>query len=395
MSNELYLRLDPIGGIAGDMFCAALLDAFPEHLDGLRSTIAALGPPQGWSVELDACTHPLRGSRFNVRLPNKPALVHRTWGDIRSLLEGAAIAAGVKKQALAIFGHLAQAEATVHGMPIDEVHFHEVGDWDSIIDIVGAAFLIDRLGVVSASCRSLPLGGGTVSSMHGILPVPAPATLRLLEGFPWHDDGVIGERVTPTGAAIVRSLVKTASVVGTLCAHGIGFGTRSLGLIPNCLQVLCLEATQPPSWERLIELAFDVDDQTPEDLAHALDRLRTCDGVLDLHTIPAVGKAGRLTHGVRLLLRPERLQSVIDACFRETTTIGLRWHGVERVVLPRHALDIEVEGRKLEVKVVKRPGGDTAKVEARSLLGVSGMTERQRLRDLGRERALGKRGSDE
>ena len=156
-----------------------------------------------------------------------------------------------------------------------------------------------------------------------------------------------------------------------------------------------MEATQPPSWERLIELAFDVDDQTPEDLAHALDRLRTCDGVLDLHTIPAVGKAGRLTHGVRLLLRPERLQSVIDACFRETTTIGLRWHGVERVVLPRHALDIEVEGRKLEVKVVKRPGGDTAKVEARSLLGVSGMTERQRLRDLGRERALGKRGSDE
>lgn len=395
MSNGLYLRLDPVGGIAGDMFCAALLDAFPEHLDGLRRAIAALGPPEGWSVVLEACLHPLRGSRFNVRLPNEPAPHHRTWGDIRALLEGAAIPAGVKKQALAIFGHLAEAEAAVHGMAVDEVHFHEVGNWDSIIDIVGAAYLVDQLRIVSACCGPLPLGGGTVSSMHGILPVPAPATLRLLEGFRWHDDGVIGERVTPTGAAIIRSLVKTEQVAGTLRAHGVGFGTRSLGAIPNCLQVLCLEATQPPPWERLIELAFDVDDQTPEDLAHALDRLRASEGVLDLHTIPAVGKAGRLIHGVRLLLRPEQLQPVIDACFRETTTIGLRWHGVERVILPRHTLDIEVEGRKLDVKVVKRPGGDTAKVEARSVAGVSGVAERQRLRDLGRERALGKGDNDE
>jgi len=395
-TKELHLHLDPVGGIAGDMFCAAILDAFPEHLDGLRRTVSALGPPDGWSVDVEQCLQPICGRRFLVHLPIKPDLRHRTWGDIRNLLERADIGAGVRARAGTIFGRLAEAEADVHGSTPEEVLFHELGDWDSIIDIVAASYLIDQLHLVSASCGSLPLGGGTVQSLHGALPVPAPATLRLLRGFVWHDDGVDGERVTPTGAAIAASLVSSDRVGGELCAHGVGFGTRTLGAIPNCLRVMCFEAKPlQPLAEHLIELAFEVDDQTPEDLAQALERIRALDGVLDLHTLPVVGKAGRLSHGIRALLLPERLHNVAATCFRETATIGLRWHGVDRLALTRRALEIDVQGRQMEVKVVCRPDGDTAKVEARSLQGIEGLAERQHLRHVGQEIALSRKGSDE
>jgi uncharacterized protein (TIGR00299 family) protein len=392
----MHLHLDPVGGVAGDMFCAAILDAFPDYIEGLRRSVIVLHPPDGWTVDLEACTHPVSGRRFGVHLPRRPISPSRTWGDIRAMLERAPLHPGVTKHALAIFGHLAEAEAAVHSSHVDEVHFHEVGGWDSIIDIVGAAYLIDRLGIVSASCGSLPWGGGLVQSMHGVLPIPAPATLRLLEGFQWHDDGVIGERVTPTGAAILRHLVSAGDVRGKLRTHGVGFGTRTLGAIPNCLRVMIFEAPLASlPGERLIELAFEVDDQTPEDLAQALDRLRALEGVLNVLTVPAVGKAGRLTNGVRLLLRPEQLQFLIDACFRETTTIGLRWHVVDRAKLPRRAMEIEVAGRRLEVKVVERPGGRTAKVEARSLQDEARVVERQRLRTLGQKAALGESDCDE
>ncbi len=388
----LHLHLDPVGGIAGDMFCAALLDAFPEHLDGLRATIASLQPPAGWAVDVETVHAPLRGCRFRVALPARPDHQHRHWRDIRALLERSLDESGVRQRALAVFERLAVAEARVHGVPVDAVEFHEVGDWDSIIDIVGAAYLLEQLDLRSASCGPLPLGGGTVRTGHGELPVPAPATLQLLGGFVWHDDGVAGERVTPTGAAIASALPRLPVTGGVLRATGVGFGTRDLGSRPNCLRVLCFEAaaTVAPgaSIEQLVELAFEVDDQSPEDLAAALDRLRLADGVLDVNLLAQVGKVGRAVQGVRLLLRPEALNLVVDRCLRETTTVGLRWCAVERLALLRRQVVVEVEGRRLEVKVVDRPGGPTAKVESRSLADVTDAAERARLRRLGEEAAL-------
>jgi hypothetical protein len=389
-TQGLHLHLDPVGGIAGDMLCAALLDAFPGHLEGLSATIAALEPPVGWAVAVEALDTPLRGSRFRVLLPQGPDHRHRHWRDIRALLELALEDAGVRHRALAIFERLATAESRVHGVPVEAVEFHEVGDWDSIIDIVGAAYLLERLEVHSASCGPLPLGGGTVRTAHGELPVPAPATLQLLEGFAWHDDGLTGERVTPTGAAIASALPPAQVSGGVLRATGVGFGTRQLGSKPNCLRVLCFAVAPVGAVvpERLIELAFEVDDQAPEDLAAALDRLRTAEGVLDLNALALMGKAGRMAQGVRLLARPVALDQVIDLCLRETTTIGLRWYEVERLALPRRQVAVEIEGRRLEVKVVERPGGATAKVESRSLAGVTDASERARLRRLGEEAAL-------
>ena len=386
----LHLLFDPVGGIAGDMLCAALLDAFPEHLEGLRATIAALEPPVGWAVSVETLYRPLRGSRFRVLLPQRPDHRHRHWRDIRVMLDRGLKDAGVRGRALAIFERLAAAESRVHGVPVEAVEFHEVGDWDSIIDIVGAAYLLERLEVRSASCGPLPLGGGTVRTAHGELPVPAPATLQLLEGFAWHDDGLAGERVTPTGAAIASVLPLAQTSGGVLRATGVGFGNRHLGSKPNCLRVLCFDAAPVGAGvpERLLELAFEVDDQTPEDLATALDKLRAAEGVLDLNSLALVGKAGRIAQGVRLLLRPEALDNVVDRCLRETTTIGLRWYAVERLALPRRQVAVDVEGRRLDVKVVDRLGGATAKVESRSLADVTDATERARLRRLGEEAAL-------
>jgi hypothetical protein len=388
----LHLHLDPVGGIAGDMFCAALLDAFPEHLAGLRATIARLQPPAGWAIEVEPVPAPLRGSRLRVALPACPGHRHRHWRDIRALLERGLDESAVRHRALAIFERLAIAESRVHGVPIEAVEFHEVGDWDSIIDIVAAAYLLERLNAQSASCAPLPLGSGMVRTAHGELPVPAPATLELLTGFPFHHDGIGGERVTPTGAAILAVLPRSPAVDGVLQASGVGFGTRALGSRPNCLRVLCFEgaaaAVRHAVVEPLIELAFEVDDQSPEDLAAALDHLRAVDGVLDVNLLAQIGKAGRIAQGVRLLLRPEALQSVTDRCLRETATIGLRWYPVERLALPRWQVAVEVEGRRLEVKVVDRPGGPTAKVESRSLADVADAAERARLRRLAEEAAL-------
>jgi uncharacterized protein (TIGR00299 family) protein len=392
MSKVAHIHFDPIGGIAGDMVCAALLDAFPEHLDGLKATVASLGPPEGCAVEIDVVHTPLRGRRFRVTLPARPDHRHRHWRDIRALLEERLTDDGVRGRALAIFARLAEAEARVHGVPVDEVEFHEVGDWDSIVDIVGAAYLLERIDVRGASCGPLPLGGGTVRTAHGELPVPAPATLQLLAGFAFHDDGIGGERVTPTGAAILAALLRVPAPGGVLRATGVGFGTRRLGARPNCLRVLCFDGTglaiPGAAVERLIELAFEVDDQSPEDLAAALERLRAAEGVLDVNTVPEVGKFGRLAQGVRMLLRPEALHAVVDRCLRETSTIGLRWHAVERLALARRQVEVEIEGRTLEVKIVERPGGVTAKVESRSLAGVADAAERARLRRLAVEAAL-------
>jgi uncharacterized protein (DUF111 family) len=244
------------------------------------------------------------------------------------------------------------------------------------------------------------VGGGRVQSAHGWLPVPAPATVRLLEGLPVLDDGIEGERVTPTGAAILKSLAPQAArpQAGVLKAGGIGFGTRSLPGLPNCLQILCIQVgSRPqlaaagfhPELDQVAMLRFEVDDQTPEDFALAMDRLRATRGVLSLTSFQGIGKNGRPTLSVEVLARPGELSAVAEACFRETTTIGLRWQQIARFVLSRRAQRLQLADGPLEVKLVQRPDGTGAKAEVRDLAGQAGHAERQQRRRLGEQTALG------
>jgi uncharacterized protein (DUF111 family) len=278
---------------------------------------------------------------------------------------------------------LAEAEAKVHGKTVDTVSFHELGEWDSIADIVGAAYLIDAVAS-TWSVSSLPLGRGRVKTAHGMLPIPTPATVLLLEGFEFADDGLEGERVTPTGAAILRHLGCTQAASRRsrrLLRTGIGFGTRTFPGVSNVLRVLTFEeAREHRGGDEVAQVQFEVDDQTPEDLAIALDKLRSHPSVLDVLQTPAFGKKGRMTMHIQLLTEVADMEGVFDACFSETTTIGLRYQVMQRRKLARASTTVEAAGRQMRVKVAERPGRKTAKVEADDLLNViGGRAERERL----------------
>ncbi|MCJ2067103.1 LarC family nickel insertion protein [Methylobacterium sp. J-088] len=421
----MHIHLDALGGVAGDMFAAALLDAFPEHQDGVSASIRAV------DARIACALHPhndgiLRGARFFVSGPGVEPdhrhdhghhhhphhdhdhthghthdHGHRPWSEIRAALTEADLAPSVRAQALGIFGHLADAEARVHGIAVDAVAFHEVGAFDSIADIVAAAHLIAALEVRSWSVSALPLGSGRVKTQHGPLPVPAPATTLLLAGFSTLDDGVPGERVTPTGAAILRHLCGgdpgRGRPRGILGRTGIGFGTKVLPGLSNCLRALVLEegAAAGPGRRDLAVIAFEIDDQSGEDLAMGLDCLRAEPGILDVVQAPVLGKKGRMMAHIQALVRPESLEAAIAACFRETTTIGLRYHLVEGAVLDREAHTVEQAGRPVRVKVVDRPGGRTAKAEADDSRDHAGHAARAALRRAAERLALDQQPEEE
>jgi hypothetical protein len=388
----VHLHLDAVGGVAGDMFIAAMLDAFPDLRDGMLLAIRAAGLPD--DISCRAVEHRddvLTGLRFLVEgpayRPHDRGLAlpeerhrHTPFREIRTRLERSTLKAGVKRRAVHIFSLLAEVEGKVHGMPAEAVSFHELGGWDSIADMVGAAFLIDALEPSTWSVSALPQGSGRVKTDHGWLPVPTPATALLLQGFELVDDGLQGERLTPTGAAILKHLDAAQSnaaqhgrVPRRLLRTGTGFGTRTLPGLSNVLRVLVSEdAAERMGSDRVAHIAFEVDDQTAEDLAIALDRLRAHPAVLDVLQMPAFGKKGRIMAHIQILAEPEDLDGVFKACFSETATLGLRWQLAERRILERSQATVEVDGRSVRVKIAQRPGASTAKVESDDLLSVKG-----------------------
>ncbi len=404
----MEIHLDLVGGLAGDMFIAALLDAYPQHESTVVQAIASVsGDGVTCSLELHR-DNVLQGRSFRVRKAvsggspmNKIAHEHATWADIRSRIERAALPETVRTHALAIFGLLADAEAAVHGVPPDKIEFHEVGAWDSLADIIGAATLIATLGASQWTTSPAPLGAGLVSTAHGMLPIPAPATTRLLLGMSTVDDGIPGERVTPTGAAILRYLcppggehegarLEPGRPARRLTASGTGFGTRLLPGRSNHVRILCFEADRPVALAgRAIDVfEFEVDDQSGEDLATGLDRLRAHPAVLDVTQSPMFGKKGRMMMHVQVLARAHHLDEVADACFRETTTIGLRHRAVQGLGLERRMECVDVDGIALRVKVVERPGGRTAKTESDDVLRHADHAQRAALRLRAESRAL-------
>jgi uncharacterized protein (TIGR00299 family) protein len=391
----MHLHLDAIGGMAGDMFIAAVLDAFPDLRDGMLAAIAAAGlPPQIHVGLAEHRDHALTGLRFKVVEPREAGALagaahhsHTPFADIRAQLQASPLAAPVRQRAIAIFTELAQVEAEVHGKTVDTVSFHEVGEWDSIADIVGAAWLIEALSPATWSVGALPLGRGRAKTAHGALPVPTPATVLLLKGFEFIDDGLEGERVTPTGAAILKHLGCAQAAdrsARRLLRSGTGFGTKSFPGISNVVRLLAFEAAQAaaqPQGDEVVQILFEVDDQSPEDLSIALDKLRAHPAVLDVLQAPAFGKKGRITMRIQVLAELDGIEGVFDACFRETTTIGLRYQRMQRRKLARTAASVEAGGRQVRVKVSQRPGRATAKVEADDLLNVmGGRAEREAMR---------------
>ena len=412
----MRIHLDLLGGLAGDMFIAALLDAFPDHEAGLLAAIDAVRPSGGGACRSVAHRDAvLQGRRFEVdeshhhphQHPHDHSHDHShdheattahsdhghvPWRVIRASLIDSSLPPPVLSHALAIFELLAHAEATVHGVAADEIEFHEVGAWDSIADIVGAAYLVDAVGAARWTVSAVPLGFGRVRTAHGPMPVPAPATAQLLKGFETIDDGIGGERITPTGAAILAHLcsadggsTKTTQGrrAGKLVRTGVGFGTRRLAGISNCVRALVFEeaAVEAAGGHRQLGvIEFEVDDQSAEDLAMGLEHLRAHDAVFDVVQAPVFGKKGRMMTSIRALVSLASLDAAIEACFRETTTIGLRHHVVSGAALVRRQHDVTLDGATMRVKSVARPGGATGKTESDDVAAFPGHAVRSALR---------------
>ena len=305
---------------------------------------------------------------------------------------------------MALLALLAGAEAHVHGTAVDDVHFHELGDWDSLLDVVAAGCIAANLDGAHWTASAPPLGGGVVRTAHGLLPVPAPATTFLLTGYPWRDDGIAGERVTPTGAAILRHLVPAAQCnarrdAGRLVSVGCGAGTRALPGLPNIVRALVLEralamGTADADADVVAILEFDVDDMTGEEIATAADHLRAEAGVIDVSIGTRHGKKGRPLSDFRVLAQAHAVAALAQACFTETSTLGLRVREERRRVLPRAEVATELDGATVHVKVAQRPSGArTGKAAHDDVATQRGLGARRRTRAAAVKRAL--KGSDE
>ena len=387
-------HLDPVGGIAGDMFSAALLDARPDLGDELLATINSLGLPPSVAVAIDTHKDAVQsGTRFKVSEPADEGHSHVRLADVRARLEAAGLTPAVRVRALAIFSLLAEAEGAVHGMDPAEVTFHEVGAWDATVDIVAAAWLIEALGPARWSCGPIPLGSGRVRCAHGLLPVPAPAVVLLLRGLATHDDGIAGERVTPTGAAILKHLAPSpvpAHEPETLVGVGTGFGSRTLPGLSNVLRILAFApAASAALQEAVAVLRFEIDDQTPEDLALGLDRLRQYPGILDVVQWPVYGKKGRMLAAVQVLAEAAAPDAALDAVFDETTTLGVRRSRVSRSALARDTAHHDDGRGTVRVKRARRPtGAVTVKAELADLLESTGHAAREERRRAAEAAAL-------
>jgi uncharacterized protein (TIGR00299 family) protein len=350
--------LDCHSGISGDMFLGAMLDAgFP--LETLRQALAGL-PITGYELKLEQFQDKgIRGARFDVILAaqEQPA---RHFTDIVSLLQAATLPPRVRERAISMFRCIAEAEAVVHGAALEEVHFHEVGAIDAIVDIVGAALAVETLGIETLYASALPLSSGHVKTAHGLLPIPAPATLEILRrvSAPWRPCPVEGEMVTPTGAAILAELARFETPAIRIERVGYGFGRKSFPW-PNCLR-LCLGSPSGASMEADAQAAMDsdwviviesnIDTMTGEALGGLMERLLAA-GALDAAYTPLYMKKNRPAVLLTVICRVEDGDALAQLLLTESNTLGVRMQHMQRRKARRVQQAIETPFGKMQVKV--------------------------------------------
>lgn len=410
----MHIHIDTIGGIAGDMFCAAMLDTFPQLYQPLCDFLGSLPLFNHFALRInDKKQHEIAGKQFVLTKYNRaiednthvvfhhiPKTTHGIlnnhhnehhhyhWADIQIRLKQTLHDKAVYACAMGIYTLLAEAESDVHDMPLDKIMLHEVGANDALIDIISAAYLICHSGVLTWSYSSLPWGGGTTQCAHGEIPVPAPATLKILVGFRWNSDCELGERVTPTGAAILAWLIKhhQGTLSGDCVTCGYGFGQKQLKMKPNAVR-LCLFADklstvphEPVSeYDPIYMVQCDIDDMSQELLAIAMTQLRNVKGVIDITSHHLMGKKNRWITRVELLCYTAQFPLVCNKILLETTTLGLRYWPIKRYKLDREAVTVSYLERDWPVKIAKRPDNNiTAKLEADAISDLE-LTYRQRL----------------
>lgn len=352
---------DAFSGVSGDMTVGAMLD-LGLALPVLEAAVRALELDD--VVELSARRVERLGiaaTKFDVRVHGEHAgrawtgahpHGHRPWRSIREQLETSRLDARVRDRALAIFTGLANAEAAAHGIAVDDIHFHEVGAVDAIVDITGAAIALKRLDIRRVTCSPVALGTGTVETSHGTLPLPAPATLELLRGIPTVPAHVEWETVTPTGAAILRTVVDEFGPLPAMTVESIGHGAGDdrKGPMPNVLRAV-IGSTGGLRSDRVVSLETNLDDLVPEHFDYLMERLLEA-GALDVSIQHVQMKKNRPGFLVRVLARPSDRDTLTRVLFAESTAIGVRTAELDRIVLEREVRRVTTSYGRIRVKVV-------------------------------------------
>ena len=348
---------DCFSGISGDMTLGALLDAGCQ-LELLRSGLAVLQVP-GWTISTEKVWKNGMAATF-VRVATEDQSKHRSLSTILEIIGKSQLSEQVKANAAAIFRKLGEAEAAVHDVPLEKIHFHEVGAVDAIVDIVGACIGFEALGIARFACSALNVGGGTAKMAHGVLPVPAPATAKLLQGKPTYSNGVQRELVTPTGAAIVATLCDRFGPQPPMSVSAIGYGagTADLEEQPNVVRIMIGESTEKVVAgfdEEIAVIEANLDDMNPQIYGYFLEKALAT-GALDVYTTPVQMKKNRPGTLLTLLCKPADTNALMSLVFAETTTLGVRAYRAQRRTLPRETVNVHTQYGDVHIKLSRVNG---------------------------------------
>ena len=354
MSRVVYF--DCPSGVAGDMVLGALVDV-GVSVEALRRELDKLRVP-GWTLGArEVRRGAFRATKVDVEVDRGAHHEHRRLADITGILDGSGLAPALVATATRIFTRLAEAEARVHGSTVEQVHFHEVGAVDAIVDVTGAVIGLHLLGAEAVHVSALPVGGGFVEGAHGRIPIPGPGTAELLRGFPVVDTGVRAELVTPTGAAILTTLATSAGRMPAMTVTRVGYGAGSSDLpeTANVLRCFVGETAGAGAVETVAQVETTIDDMSPQLYEPLMDRLFEA-GALDVFLTPVIMKRSRPGTVLTALCPPERVGDLSRVLFEETPTIGVRWSEVARTRLEREMVTLPTAYGAVAFKV-SRLGG--------------------------------------
>ncbi|HEY8459831.1 MAG TPA: nickel pincer cofactor biosynthesis protein LarC [Blastocatellia bacterium] len=372
MARTLYL--DCFAGASGDMLVGAMLDCGLDF-ESLRSELSKLGV-EGYELSLNRVNRSgISAAKFDVHLTggrhshghrhDHEHSHHRSLSEIKRIISSSNLGEQVKGRAQTIFHRIGEAESKIHDIPIESVHFHEVGAIDSIVDIVGACVAFDAMKIDRIISSPLHVGSGTFQCAHGTYPVPGPATAELLKGVPIYSKDIEGELVTPTGAAIISTLAESYGPMPAMRMEKIGYGagTRDYPKFPNALRAVIGEleedADRTPTAVTVIEA--NIDDLNPQVFGYLMDKALAA-GALDIFYTPAQMKKNRPGVLLTLLCKPADRERMCEMVFRETTTLGVRYRNEQREILTREFVTVETEYGPIRIKVSRAKDGQVMNV---------------------------------
>ena len=350
------LYFDCFSGVSGNMILGAMVDAGID-IKALKKELKKLDL-HGYSLKVSKVKRKgIKGTKVDVIVDKKKHLHHTHYKDIKRLIERSKLPEKIKEDSLSIFKNIAEAEAKIHRTSVDNVHFHEVGAVDSIVDVVGASICINLLNPDIILSSPINTGKGMVKTEHGLLPVPAPATTEMLKGFPSYSSDIEFELATPTGVGIITAMAKASNTIPVMKTNAIGYGAGSKDFSdsPNLLRIMIGEGYSPSEQDSITVIESNIDDMNPQFYDHIMNRIFDA-GALDVFLTPIIMKKNRPAVKITLLSDNDNVNKLADILLKETTSFGLRMYKTERIKLEKEIKTVKTEYGSTKVKIGKKNG---------------------------------------